>query len=51
MKDLYIKPEIELKEFDILDIITTSPGNEQGANTNDDEDDWSGFYGKAGKFM
>lgn len=50
MKDLYIKPEIELKEFDILDIITTSPGNEEGANTNDG-DDWSGWIEKAGKLF
>ncbi len=49
---MYIKPEIELKEFDILDVITTSPkpGSEEGANTNND-DDWSGFYGKAGKYF
>lgn len=24
MKDLYIKPEVELKEFDIVDVITSS---------------------------
>lgn len=48
MKDLYIKPEVELKKFDILDVITTSPGKEEGSNTNDNED-WSGFYNKSGK--
>ncbi|MCR5429729.1 MAG: hypothetical protein K6E58_00650 [Eubacterium sp.] len=51
MKDLYIKPEIELKEFDLLDVITTSPGDESGANTNGDPDDWSGWIEKAGKLL
>ena len=48
MKDLYIKPEVDFKEFDILDIIKTSPapsekpGEPTGAN--DDDDDWSDCY-------
>ncbi len=48
MKDLYIKPEVDFREFDILDVITGSsgdptekPGDPTGAN---EDDDWSGFY-------
>ena len=49
MKDLYIKPEVEFKEFDILDVIKTSPSPSEDpgkpAAANDEEtDDWSGFY-------
>ncbi len=49
MKDLYIKPEVDFKEFDILDVVTASgdpsenPGKPTVAN---DDDDWSDFYGK-----
>ena len=50
MKDLYIKPEVDFKEFDILDVITGSgqsptenPGKPTAAN-DEDPDDWSGFY-------
>lgn len=47
MKDLYIKPEVDFKEFDILDVIKTSPspsedpGKPTAAN---DDDDWSDWY-------
>ncbi len=29
MKELYIKPEVELKRFDILDVISTSDSNRE----------------------
>lgn len=50
MRDLYIKPQVEFKEFDILDIVkcsptpvdpTEKPG--QGSGNNND-DDWSHLY-------
>ena len=47
MKDLYIKPEVELKKFDILDVITGSndptekPGNPDGSSI---DGDWTGLY-------
>lgn len=47
MKDLYIKPEVELKKFNMMDVISTSGGGGggegTGSNTNDG-DGWSGFY-------
>ena len=43
MKDLYIKPEVELKKFNMTDVISTSGGDD----TNDNEG-WSGFYDENG---
>ena len=40
MKDLYIKPEVELKKFNMMDVISTS-GEGEGTNENEG---WSGFY-------
>lgn len=50
MRDLYIKPQVEFKEFDILDIVkcsptpvdpTEKPGEGSG---NNDDDAWSHLY-------
>lgn len=50
MRELYIKPEVEFKEFDILDVVkcsptpvdpTEKPGEASGDN---DDTDWSGLY-------
>ena len=47
MRDLYIKPEVQFKRFDILDVIKTSPspsekpGDPDGDN---DDPDWSNLY-------
>ncbi|MBP5773350.1 MAG: hypothetical protein J6W35_04710 [Eubacterium sp.] len=48
MKDLYIKPEVDFKEFDILDVIKTSPSKTEDPGeptaANGDDDDWSDWY-------
>ena len=49
MKDLYLKPEVELKEFDIVDVITGSPNPGEGVVANEDptnpsQDGWT-IYG------
>lgn len=44
MKDLYIKPVVEIKEFDILDVIVTSPPSKDkpGEGSSDNRDpNWS----------
>ena len=38
MKELYLKPEVELNEFDVNDIIVTSG---EGVVANNPEDGWS----------
>ncbi len=40
MKDLYIKPEVELKEFDIVDVITGSEKETQKSGDSN-EPGWS----------
>lgn len=51
MRDLYIKPQVEFKEFDILDIVkcsptpvdpTEKPGDPDGDNK--ETDAWSHLY-------
>ncbi|MBR3173637.1 MAG: hypothetical protein IKF24_03795 [Eubacterium sp.] len=49
MKDLYLKPEVELKKFDTVDVIKCSdgPNNGEGVVANEDPTgkvDWS-IYG------
>lgn len=51
MRDLYIKPEVELKKFNMMDVISTSGGGGgEGSNTNDGEG-WSDFHGKNGSIF
>ena len=41
MKDLYIRPEVDFKVFDVLDIIATSG---TGTSSNDDDENYSGDH-------
>ncbi len=34
MKELYLSPDVELKKFDLRDVISTSPANGHGTNQN-----------------
>lgn len=47
MKKSYMNPEAEVIEFDVMDVITTSAGNNEddwtGESANDDEG-WSGWF-------
>ena len=44
MKELYLSPEVEFKEFDIEDVITGSPNNGDPVVANDSEPgkEWTG---------
>lgn len=44
MKDLYLKPVVEMTEFDLKDVIVTSPndGDPVNANETQGEKTWSG---------
>ena len=51
MRDLYIKPQVEFKEFDILDVVKCSPPAPEdptakpGEGSGDNNDpDWSHLY-------